>query len=179
MPASLGQKTGANSFPVILASDQTVSVGTSFKYLNSPAIGMTAITYQAGDVIGGLVTVSSVTNTKAYRLDNVTLRARDPDTTKNYLLVFFSSNPSASSFSDGDVMSINTVDKTSVAAIIPVASSEFQATGAGGTYFAVACPEQSKTLGSTGSVYLLVVAAEEVVGVANSLELSLGVTQDG
>jgi hypothetical protein len=154
------------------------SLGTAYKWLNAPAIGMTAITYQGEDVIGGLITISAVTNTKAFELKNIILRARDVGIVKDYMIIFFDSDPSASTFTDGDTVTINTANKDNVTLMLPVNEADFLSVGSGGTYFASAPKDVNKVLGSTGTLYAVIVAKEEIIATAAALELSIGVIQD-
>jgi hypothetical protein len=178
LPASLGQTTKAGSLSVTIASDQTIAAGSAYKWVNCPAIGMTAITYDGEDVVGGLNTISSVTNTKAFNLVNVTLRARDVDIVKDYMLIFFDSEPTASTFSNGGTVTINTANKDNVTLMLPINDTDFVTIGAGGTYFATASKTVGQVLGCTGTLYMVIVAKESIIAVANSLELSIGVLQD-
>jgi len=151
--------------------------GNAYKWLNAPAIGMTAITYQGEDVIGGLITIPAVTNTKAFELNNIILRARDVGIVKDYMVIFFDSDPSASTFTDGDTVNINTANKDNVTLMLPVNESDFLSIGSGGTYFASAPKDVNKVLGSTGTLYAVIVAKEEIIATAAASELSIGVTQ--
>lgn len=174
-----GQTTKANSLPVTIASDQTLAAGQAFHYANSPSIDMTAITYDTDDVIGALNTISDATNTKALRLDNIILRALNVGVVKDYLLIFFGADPTSSTFTDGGSVSIHVDDKAKVTLMLSVGDTEFSSIGAGGSYFASASVDVGKVIGCTGDLFYVIVAKETISGVADALELSIGVTQDG
>jgi hypothetical protein len=138
-PASLGQKTKANSFAVVLASDQDAlsisaitagethlgEVGGRVKVVDcAPTINPAA--YATADVIGTKVTVSTVTRIAAGSgiIRSATLSNRLTATTA-VDVILFDADPSASTFTDNAAVTVNVADLTKIIGVLSFVSGEY------------------------------------------------------
>lgn len=128
MPTSLGQKIGATSFPVVLASDQTnVPIATSsFNVIVNPDIGILIGNYATGDVFGSIITL-----TDALRVTNgagVLTSVSIVDTSKQSSslgLFLFRQPPSYGTYTDGQPIVSNVGDVSYLLGAIHISNTDY------------------------------------------------------
>ncbi|MCB8942535.1 MAG: hypothetical protein H6658_02045 [Ardenticatenaceae bacterium] len=133
MPASLGQKSKANSFPVTLASDQgAVPVAIAANKItvtkkSGATIAASASTYTSGDVFGGLITLSDVLDSTTFfgRIKKITIQALESTTVDEIDVIIFDSNPSTSTLNDSQGIDIADADDEKVIAVVQFAATDF------------------------------------------------------
>jgi len=141
VPASLGQKTMANSFAVTVASNQTFIPVTTAE--NSVVVSISGATvnstgtsgYTAGNLVGSKLTLSSTGTNKAVKLINVTIRLHDLNsgTSPAFDVVFFNADPSATTFGDKTAFTINSADWEKVSGVAVLTASNFSRIYDGGS----------------------------------------------
>lgn len=134
LPTSLGQKTSANSFAVVVASDNVLQIATSpdrVSVINIPGgtIAASAVTYSAGDLIGSKIDLSSIFGGRdAGIIDSITIITRGMTTNGGMSLILFNADPSSTTFTDDVAFSIDSTDITKVIYTILIPSADFSAT---------------------------------------------------
>lgn len=180
LPTSLGQKSSANSFAVVLPSDQTISAGTSFYsyHINGAELGASPTTsYAVGDAVGGLVEMTNISNNKAARLDSLTLQAASVGTgTWSMTVMFFGAEPASSTFTDDAGVVIDASDKGKLKAYVKIVDADWE-TIDNKKFFNVG--NIGKVVPASGGSIWLAIRADAIFdGPANDLEVSVGWTQD-
>lgn len=178
LPTSLGQKTKANSLPVVLPSDQ--SVGNSFYgyQVTGAQLGAApATSFVVGDAVGNLVEITNVSNNKAVKVDSITLQAASVGTgTWDMTILLFRANPSSSTITNDAALVLHANDVAKVSEFIEIVNADWRTIDS--KKFA-----RRRNIGltmpmSSGSIWLAIVADATFDGPASNLELSLGFTQD-
>lgn len=180
VPSSLGQKTKANSFAVVLPSDQVIAAGATFYSFHVEGATLQAspaASYASGDCVGVLCELTNIANNKGVRLDSIILQAVGAGTgTWDMTVLFFDSNPSATTFTDDAALTINSADVDKLEAFVPVVNADWKTIG---TRKYANLGRLEKVIASSGSVWMAIQADATFDGPANDLEISCGFTQDG
>ena len=179
LPASLGQKTAANSLAVTVASDQSaISVTTAPSKLivykiAATTVAATASTYTTGDVIGGKLTLTNVLSGDSLgRLNSITLQMTESSTVRDLDVFIFDSDPSASTLTDSTGLDIDGADDEKVIAIFRFDSTEFNQSGSNA--YATKQINMVVKAASGSTLYAALVSGEDswVWGAANGMAVT-------
>lgn len=173
MPASLGQKTKANSLSVTLASDYSIAIGNvaidageahigevgvkTVAVANTPTI--TAGAYVVGDCVGGVQTIASCARVTAGSGSIISALLFDKAAQgASFDLLVFDANPTASTFTDhaGAVLHANDIAKL----IGNIRIKDYNAIPTGKSFSKVAV-EFPFALASGTSLYFVLIARAE------------------
>lgn len=108
----LGQQTGTNSFPVVLASGTVVPVteNSSIAFFTQ-TINISASAYTAGNCIGGLITMSGLQTNTTYSIIYLRLQLSSLPSAETTLWgELFNLNPTGSTYTDNTASVLVTAD---------------------------------------------------------------------
>jgi len=187
MPASLGQKTMANSLAVTLASDQsaisiTMAAG-NYEYISvsGATVAATSSAYTAGDTVGTLLTLSNVTTTgKTAWLRTVVAQIVSASTAREFTILLFESSPvgSGSDFTDKDPMQIGSSYDELIIGKVTFSAADFSSlTGLGEKSYGAVNPDLLFAIPSGTTVYAAILADDALSVTANCLALRFAFEQ--
>lgn len=134
LPGSLGQKAMADSLAVAIANNQSPipvitaenSVVVAVPGATVAATGTTG--YVAGNGVGTKLTLNNVATNKAAKLINVTVRLHSLESASGAValdVVFFSENPTTTTFSDKAFFQVHASDAEKVSGVVKFAGTDF------------------------------------------------------
>lgn len=158
LPSALGQAASAASLAVVLPSDQTVSVSSTPGVTSVPSITISATPdYAVGDVIGGIITLTSIPSASGGKAKLVSANVVDKaGQSPQFSMYFFKATPSGGTYTDNAAIVWGSGDGANAIGTVSFVSADYNTVG--GISFSTMGEINQMHVATATSIFVLIIA---------------------